>query len=145
MTLINCRESGQGKCRGGRSAARTRRHALTCMFYMLIILTNELTNKISVFFGFRSYPGIFAVWLATISKYFLMLLNYYSFISEIMFYSNSLRTARYASEGITAACDWAYKNVTEDSTLSGISRARHIIYSLLLESMQFIIRISMNG
>jgi hypothetical protein len=31
------------------------------MFYMLIILTNELTNKISVFFGFRSYPGIFAV------------------------------------------------------------------------------------
>ncbi|KAM0880152.1 hypothetical protein ACQ4PT_033783 [Festuca glaucescens] len=24
----------------------------------------------------------------------------------------------YASEGITAACDWAYKNVTEDSTLS---------------------------
>uniref|UniRef100_A0ACD5TQC4 Uncharacterized protein n=1 Tax=Avena sativa TaxID=4498 RepID=A0ACD5TQC4_AVESA len=24
----------------------------------------------------------------------------------------------YATEGITAACDWAYKNVTEDSTLS---------------------------
>lgn len=26
---------------------------------------------------------------------------------------------RYASEGIKAACDWAYKGVTEDSTLEG--------------------------
>lgn len=26
---------------------------------------------------------------------------------------------RYASEGIKAACDWAYKDVSEDSVLQG--------------------------
>jgi hypothetical protein len=43
--LINCRESGQGKCRGGRSAARTRRHALTCMFYILIFTDKSKKYK----------------------------------------------------------------------------------------------------
>jgi hypothetical protein len=30
-----------------------------------------------------------------------------------------VNVARYASESITAACDWAYKGVEEDSTLEG--------------------------
>ena len=30
-----------------------------------------------------------------------------------------VNAARYASESIAAACDWAYKGVDEDSTLEG--------------------------
>ena len=33
-----------------------------------------------------------------------------------------VNAARYASESIAAACDWAYKGVDEDSTLEGSTK-----------------------
>lgn len=41
----------------------------------------------------------------------------------------AVKTARYASESITAACDWAYKGVQEDSTLQGTTNITLLLLS----------------
>jgi hypothetical protein len=88
----------------------TRSKQLDISFFLKKILSknsliSSLINSVIVIFLYSANPSV------TYNLY-----SSYDWVS-------GRKCCRYASESITAACDWAYKGVDQDSTLQGTKNA----------------------